>query len=174
MNLIHNLTTNCAKGNVFCRVGELSSIFEMSFWFTQHNRIQTEITKALPEVAPPSLDLEVSEIANEAFLNRCKIWEQKRLSLPQIMAQARWFVLWHQPSGGATPYGFAVLEEGPDAVYGYSLWARQSGRTQRIATATAKNVLDDYLQADRCELTTEAGRVRKFLQNVTHQLTSPL
>ena len=144
----------------------------MSFWFTQRNSIQTEITEALPEVAPSSFDLKVAAISNEAFLNQFKIWEQKRLSLSQIMAQARWFILWHQPTGGATPYGFAVLEEGPNVIYGYSLWARQSGRIQRIATATDKNVLDDYLQTDRCELTTEAGRVRQFLRNVSAQLTS--
>ncbi|MGV3558444.1 hypothetical protein [Larkinella arboricola] len=145
----------------------------MSFWFTQRNRIETELTETLPEAAPSALDLKIAAIANEAFLYHSKVWAQKRLSLSQIMAQARWFILWHDPAGNATPYGFAVLEEGPHAVYGYSLWARQSGRIQRIATATAKIVLDDYLQADRCELTTEAGQVRQFLRNVSHQLTIP-
>ncbi|GAB3264723.1 hypothetical protein GCM10027347_31970 [Larkinella harenae] len=86
------------------------------------------------------------------------------------MAQARWFILWHQPSNNFTPYGFAVLAECPNAVYGYSLWARQSGRVQAIATATAKPLLDDFLQAEQCELTTEPARVRLFLQNVTQQL----
>lgn len=143
----------------------------MSFWFTQRTRSQAEITDILPEVVPsvPSND---EHLSGEATLNRCRTWEQKRLSLADVMTQARWFVLWHQPSGNSTPYGFAVLEEGPDAVYGYSLWARQSGRIQRIATATDKRVLDDYLQAERCELTTESTRVRQFLQNVTQQLTA--
>jgi hypothetical protein len=143
----------------------------MSFWFTQRHRSHTEISESsyrfVSTTEPPA-----TEIPVEGLLNHFQVWEQQRLSLPQIMAKARWFVLWHQPSNEATPYGFAVLEECPNAVYGYSLWARQSGRIQRIATATDKTMLDNFLQLERCELTTEAGRVRSFLQNVTQQLTT--
>lgn len=147
---------------------ELSPYLEMSFWFTQHHRTQTEVA----ESASQSTFFRESKVSVEGLLNHCQTWEQQKLSLPQIMAKARWFVLWHQPSGQSTPYGFAVLEECPNAIYGYSLWARQSGRIQRVATATDKTMLDDYLQAERCELTTKAEHVRSFLQNVTQQLTS--
>ncbi|KAA9353467.1 hypothetical protein [Larkinella humicola] len=144
---------------------------EMSFWFTQRHRFQTEIAES-PNRVIPSTEPDETEIPLEDLLNHFQVWEKQRLSLPQIMAKARWFVLWHQPSGDSTPYGFAVLAECPNAIYGYSLWARQSGRVQRIATATDKTMLDHFLQAERCELTTEAVRVRLFLQNVTHQLTT--
>ena len=143
----------------------------MSFWFTQRHRIQTEIAES-PYRVTSSPEPDVTDIPVEGLLNHFQVWEKQRLSLSQIMAKARWFVLWHQPSGDSTPYGFAVLEECPNAIYGYSLWARQSGRIQRVATATDKNMLDIFLQAERCELTTEAVRVRSFLQNVTQQLTT--
>ncbi|GAB3930444.1 hypothetical protein [Larkinella terrae] len=143
----------------------------MSSWFTQRHHIQTEIEEFHYQVAP-SPEQATTDIPLESLQNHCLAWEQQRLSLSQIMAKARWFVLWHHPSGESTPYGFAVLEECSNAVYGYSLWARQSGRIQRIATATDKGMLDDFLQAERCELTTEERRVRLFLQNVTQQLTT--
>ncbi|RRB04253.1 hypothetical protein [Larkinella rosea] len=143
----------------------------MSFWFTQRHRLHTEIAESSYWVVPPP-EPSVTDVPVEGLLNRFQVWEQQRLSLSQIMAKARWFILWHQPSGESTPYGFAVLEECPNAVYGYSLWARQSGRIQRVATATDKTMLDNFLQLERCELTTEAGRVRSFLQNVTQQLTT--
>jgi hypothetical protein len=115
----------------------------MSFWFTQRHRIQTDIEEFQHRIDPsPGSDDFVIPV--EGLLNHFQVWEQQRLSLSQIMAKARWFVLWHQPSGDSTPYGFAVLEECPNAVYGYSLWARQSGRIQRIATATDKTMLDDF------------------------------
>ncbi|GAB3912856.1 hypothetical protein GCM10028803_56260 [Larkinella knui] len=142
---------------------------KMSFWFTQRHRIQTEITESTHQVVPAP-DSDVIDIPFEELLNHFQVWQQQRLSLVQIMAKARWFVLWHQPFGNSTPYGFAVLAECPNAIYGYSLWARQSGRIQRIATATDKTMLDGFLQTERCELTTEASRVRLFLQNVTQQL----
>ncbi|WP_164851419.1 hypothetical protein [Larkinella soli] len=121
-------------------------------------------TPHVQEVAEPGL--------NGRPLDRFMAWEQRRLSLNQILAQARWFILWNHPSGDTTPYGFAVLEECPEAVYGYSLWARQNGRIQRIASVTDKLVLADCLDADRCELTAEAERVRQFLHDVTRQLTT--
>ncbi|MGA0557713.1 hypothetical protein ACO2Q8_13745 [Larkinella sp. VNQ87] len=105
------------------------------------------------------------------LLTHFQSWEQQRLSLSQTLERARWFVLWHQPSGDSTPFGFAVLEECPRAIYGYSLWARRNGRIQRIATAIHKQMLDEYLQAERCELTSQAREVRSFLQTVAQQLT---
>ncbi|GAB3317284.1 hypothetical protein GCM10027299_08490 [Larkinella ripae] len=141
----------------------------MSFWFTQRYGTQPEIEeffhRTTPATNPAAVDIPVNEI-----FDHLQTWKQHRLPLPQILAQARWFVLWHHPSNEATPYGFAVLEESANAIYGYSLWARQSGRIQPIATATDKTTLDDYLQAERCELTTEAGHVRSFLRNVARQL----
>lgn len=141
----------------------------MSFWFTQHHRIQTEVAVPSNRVAPYP-GYETAEISITNIQNHVQVWEQQRLSVSKIMAKARWFILLHQPSGDLTPYGFAVLAECPNAIYGYSLWARQSGRIQKIATAIQKSMLDDFLQAERCELTTEPARVRLFLQNVTQQL----
>ncbi|MFC5412550.1 hypothetical protein ACFPMF_24710 [Larkinella bovis] len=144
----------------------------MSFWFTQRHRSYTELFEPTHPAAP-STEPDASPIPFDSLLTRFRAWEEQRLSLPQIMAKARWFVLWHQPAGELTPYGFAVLEECPNAIYGYSLWARQSGRIQRIATATDKSMLDEFLQAERCELTTQPRQVRSFLHNVAQHLTTP-
>src|SRR5690606_23613438 len=117
MNLLsHKYLSGCSSGRLWFYTSELF-IPKMSIRFTQ--RYQTKIAEPADRVAPP-IESETTTIPIEGILNHLQIWEQKRLSLPQILTQARWFILWHQPSGDSTPFGFAVLGECPNAIYGYS------------------------------------------------------
>jgi len=95
---------------------------------------------------------------------------QERLSLPEILKRANWFVLWVQPLAGVTPYAFAGLEESDHEVYGYCLWARRNGRVQKMAYTLSKAALSICLEEKNCDLTAEPQTVQQFLQAISRQL----